>query len=401
MSGSESRDVQTLQATVDAKGFCTFAFPPPPQAQVRTGTLCVVDSLAATTWTLYLGAAPAGDSVPGIPLTTTLGQNVLHQVQQLPNDYLVVQASGLTPGQVYQCSYHAVVSTAQTTKLVWPVSLSQATTTDISGSDINATVTGPVTVTPEEGSTFTVDAGTVEVENATGTFLFTSTESATAMGFTGNGTNIITTTGTIPATARYLIIQGSPGLANNGSALDVKGVTSNIRYAHGSIMGNYLPLVVPVIASLDAAVAIVTQNGADVTISSVTAVSEPLPAPTPVRQSAAASWQAYSGDLPETLSFGAIDDMVLLHRLIVDATAGGSGYQIGLIEWDDMLAGTVQAAINASPGSTLHTEYDFGPGIALLSPFPAGNTRNGVTFTGNSASTAWDDVSITAVFSTV
>jgi hypothetical protein len=126
MAGNQSRQIFTQTQVGDANGVCTFTFAPPPGGMVLTGTLNVVNSAATNKWTMYLGAAPQGDSIPGIPIITSIGTSAIHDVQQQANEYVVLQSTGVAAGVSRTATFHCIGSDARTTPLQWPKNQSQA-----------------------------------------------------------------------------------------------------------------------------------------------------------------------------------------------------------------------------------------------------------------------------------
>jgi hypothetical protein len=365
MSGSQQRHIDTQTATVDANGVITFVFSPPPVGMVFTGSMNVPNAAVTNKYNIYLGAAPVGESVPGVLMSTTLGASSVNHIQVQPNEYLVVQGTGQTPGTVRMAVYHAVASEAYATPLTFPWNASQA-------SDTFATITGPVAATI---------TGNVPVVNATGTNLTTVAPPSVSLAI--GGVAGAWTTSQIPSSTQALLIQKN---AAQATTVTVIGQQTGLVYAYLVPLGT-LPVTVQVDPGLDLTYLIETSI-----TPSIWASSNPPNVVARAPASANLSVSAFSGTTSHTLLAAPGGPALLLdsiaYHLAPSATAAA----------DNRLSITVPDILGQLSPIYLET-VDTAPVSGVI---PFGGTQITpaalITCAGNSSSTAFDLVSLVASY---
>jgi hypothetical protein len=219
MSGSPW--IQPAQAITDANGFCTFVWPPPPSGGVATGTVSVTTAPTSNgtpiTWILYLGVAPivGSDSVPGTPIISTQGGTGIAGVQQTANNYIVLQASGLSPGTIYNATFAAVVTAEQDTDYIAPTNTAQS----MSSLPTDTAYTVPVTLNSAETGGYEqiaieIDSGYSQIELLSALFA-----SLTMSTFNGDSTTFgwYLTTGASYSSDSYGVLIDSGTTASFGA----------------------------------------------------------------------------------------------------------------------------------------------------------------------------------------
>jgi hypothetical protein len=132
MSTPSQRITKTALATVMATStgnVCVGSFDPPPPGMIVTGSICVLDSDTADSWTIATGVVTAGSQPLGNTLTNTQGSNVIGPVQQFESENLIVyadNANSMIVGRQFHVQFVGIASPSEETSLIAPASATQS-----------------------------------------------------------------------------------------------------------------------------------------------------------------------------------------------------------------------------------------------------------------------------------
>lgn len=257
-----------------------------------------------------------------------------------------------------------------------------------------------VTVSSITGAV-TIEAGTVNVENAPETFLLTGDIPSVPIAFTGSLSSSVVTTTPVPAAMKALIISG-PQNASTGYAMvvNVRGNQSGTRYAWLGVVGNYKPLIVPIDPATDSTYTIASASTVALVlnVTKITAVAQAPKLAPPNLQVGCGSFQTYSGNTEvnlETWSAGVLLKSVSWNVML---QASVSGYQVLHIQAattvpNDALQDIKVVSLN--PGTTVEGEMNFASGGS------DGALITGIGYVGNASGTVITAGSISWTFETL
>jgi hypothetical protein len=128
-----------VSATASSTGAATFTFPAVPIGSTWTGTVTVQGAPANAIFLANIGATPWADWA---------GNSVGGPIQGLPNQQLVVNATGLAPGQSYLCVWTGSSDPQGLAAPVWPEPTNSAQTVQLGQ---GSPILGPAAFTASGG----------------------------------------------------------------------------------------------------------------------------------------------------------------------------------------------------------------------------------------------------------